>query len=121
MDDIDVRSIAGNVGVNLTFASGSTIFNAGEPASCLYIVQSGLVEIVINERVTDVCGPNDAIGVLSMVDGGPQGMSAHVKEPAVVTAIDKRKFRFMIDEVPHFSSYVMGVMARRIRELGKVV
>jgi len=121
MSEYDFRAVAGNMGVNLTFAEGSQIFKAGDPASCLYLIQSGVVDIVINDKVTDTCGPNDAIGLLSMVDKGPQGMTARVRQDAVVTAIDPRKFRFMIDEVPHFSNYVMSLMAKRIRELGKSV
>jgi CRP-like cAMP-binding protein len=113
--------VAGNMGINLNFAAGSQIFKAGDPATHLYLIQSGAIDIVIHDKVTETCGPNDAIGLLSMVDNGPQGMTARVRQDAVVTAIDQRKFRFMIDEVPHFSKYIMGLMARRIRELGKSV
>jgi hypothetical protein len=28
--------------------------------------------------------------------------------------IDRRKFRFMVDEVPNFALYIIGAMARRI-------
>ena len=41
--------------------------------------------------------------------------------PAEVSVIDKRKFRFMVDEIPNFSLYIMGAMARRIRGMSKAM
>jgi CRP-like cAMP-binding protein len=36
---------------------------------------------------------------------------------SALSSIDKRKFRFMLDEVPYFALYIMRAMARRIRAL----
>ena len=38
----------------------------------MYVVQSGVIEMVIGDKVIEVCGPNEAIGFMSMVDGAPQ-------------------------------------------------
>jgi CRP/FNR family transcriptional regulator, cyclic AMP receptor protein len=35
--------------------------------------------------------------------------------------IDQRTFRFMVDEVPNFALYIMGVVARRIRGMSAVM
>lgn len=35
--------------------------------------------------------------------------------------LDRRTFRFMVYEIPNFSMYVMGAMARRIRGMSKVL
>ena len=35
--------------------------------------------------------------------------------------LDKRMFRFMVDEVPYFSLYIMGAMARRIRGMKEAI
>jgi CRP/FNR family transcriptional regulator, cyclic AMP receptor protein len=65
-----------------------------------------------------VCGPNEAIGFMSVIDGSPRSSTARVKEAAELSIIDKRKLKFMVDEVPNF---VMGAMARRIRSMSKVI
>jgi CRP/FNR family transcriptional regulator, cyclic AMP receptor protein len=119
--DIDMRMFARSAGANVRYAVGSIIFNKGDPGTCMYVVQSGVVEIVIGDRVMEVCGANEAIGFISMIDGAARSSTARVKETAEPSIIDERRFRFMVDEVPNFAIYVMGAMARRIRGMGQVI
>jgi CRP/FNR family cyclic AMP-dependent transcriptional regulator len=113
--DIDMRMFARSAGANVSFAAGTIVFNQGDPGTCMYVVQSGIVEMVIGDKVVEVCWPNEAIGFMSMIDGAPRSSTARVKDTAEFSALDQRKFRFMVDEVPNFAIYVMGTMARRIR------
>jgi len=116
-----MRMFARNAGVNMTFPAGVVVFNQGDPGDCMYVVQSGVIEMLIGDKVVEVCGPNEAIGFMSMIDTAPRSSTARVKEPAEVSVIDKRKFRFMVDEIPNFSLYIMGAMARRIRGMSKAM
>ena len=120
-NDIDMRVFARNAGANVTFTAGATVFNKGDPGTCMYVVQSGVIEMVLGDTVIETCGPNEAIGFMSMIDGASRSSSARVKEACELSAIDQRRFRFMIDEVPNFAQYVLGAMARRIRGMGKVL
>ena len=119
-NDIDMRLFARNAGANINFAAGS-IFNKGDAGSCMYVVQSGVIEMVIGDKVIEVCGENEAIGFMSMVDGAPRSSTARVKEACELSLIDRRKFRFMVDEVPNFALYIMGAMARRIRGMSQAM
>ena len=121
MADIDMRTFAQRVGASVTYAPGSVVFNQGEAGSCMYIVQSGVIEMVIGDKVVEVCGPNEAIGFMSVVDGAPRSSTARVKEACELSLIDQRRFRFMIDEVPNFALYIMGAMARRIRGMSQAM
>ena len=38
-----------------------------------------------------------------------------------LSLIDARTFRFMVYEVPNFSTYIMRVLARRIRGMSRVM
>ena len=119
MSEIDMRIFAKKAGVSLTFPPGSIIFNEGDAGDVCYVVQSGVIEMLIHGRVVDLCGPNEAFGFMSVIDGMPRTSTARVKEPAEISVIDKRKFNFMIDEVPNFAKYIMDSMAHRIRGMGK--
>jgi CRP-like cAMP-binding protein len=77
--------------------------------------------MLIGDTVIETVGSNEAIGFMSMVDGSPRSSTARVKEACELTIIDARAFRFMVDEVPNFAMYIMGVMARRIRGMSQVV
>lgn len=121
MSDIDMRVFAKGAGVSVTYRAGSTVFNKGDPGTCMYVVQSGVIEMMIGNKVVEVCGPNEAIGFMSMIDESPRSSTAFVKEDAELSVLDQRKFRFMVDEVPNFAHYIMGAMARRIRGMGKAM
>jgi CRP-like cAMP-binding protein len=120
-NEIDMRTFARGAGTTMTYAAGATVFEKGEPGTCMYVVQSGVIEMVIGDKVIETCGANEAIGFMSMVDGAPRSSTARVKEACEVSLIDQRRFRFMVDEVPNFAQYVMGAMARRIRGMGQVL
>ncbi len=118
---IDMRTFAKGAGATVSYAAGSIIFTKGDPGNCMYIVQSGVVEMVIGDTVVETCGANEAIGFMSMIDSAQRSSTARVKEACEVSLIDQRKFRFMVDEVPNFAHYIMGAMARRIRGMGEAM
>lgn len=120
-NEIDMRMFAQRAGASITFPAGGTVFNKGDPGTCMYVVQSGVIEMVIGDKVVEVCGPNEAIGFMSMIDGAPRSSTARVRETCELSLIDQRRFRFMIDEVPNFALYIMGAMARRIRGMGQAM
>jgi CRP/FNR family transcriptional regulator, cyclic AMP receptor protein len=120
-NDIDMRMFAQRAGANVTFPAGSIVFNKGDAGNCMYVVQSGVIEMVLGDTVIELCGPNEAIGFMSMVDGAARSSTARVKDACQLSLIDQRKFRFMIDEVPNFALYIMGAMARRIRGMGQTM
>lgn len=121
MSDIDMRMFARNAGVNVTFPAGSVVFSRGDEGSCMYVIQSGVIEMLIGDKVVEVCGANEAIGFMSMIDQSPRSSTAMVREPVEVSVLDQRKFQFMVDEIPNFAMYIMGAMARRIRGMSKVI
>lgn len=116
-----MRTFARNAGANVTYPAGSVVFSRGDPGTCMYVVQSGVIEMMIENRVIEICGPNEAIGFMSMIDNAPRSSTARVKEPVELSIIDQRNFRFMVDEVPNFAAYIMGAMARRIRGMGQAM
>jgi len=119
--DIDMRQFARGAGANITVAAGNIVFSRGDPGDCMYIVQSGIIEMTIHDKVIEVLGPNEALGFMSMIDDQPRSSTARAKEACELTIIDRRTFRFMVDEVPNFALYIMGVLARRIRGMSDVV
>src|ERR1700741_1799757 len=108
-----MRMFARNAGVNITYPAGSVVFNQGDPGDCMYIVQSGVIEMTIGEKIVEVCGPNEAIGFMSMIDTARRPSTARGKDPVELSIIDQRKFRCMVDELPNFALYIIGAMARR--------
>jgi CRP-like cAMP-binding protein len=55
---IDMRTFARGAGATVTYPVGATIFQKGDPGSCMYIVQFGVIDMVIGDTVVETCGAN---------------------------------------------------------------
>ena len=76
---------------------------------------------MIDDKVIETIGANEALGFMSMIDDQPRSSTARAREACELSLIDARTFRFMVDEVPNFATYIMGVLARRVRGMSKVM
>ena len=119
--EIDMRTFAKGAGATIHDAPGGIVFNKSEPGDCMYIVQSGVIDMVIGDTVIETIGANEALGFMSMIDEMPRSSTARAREACELSLIDARTFRFMVDEVPNFSTYIMRVLARRIRGMTKAL
>ena len=119
--DIDMRAFAQRAGKSMIVPAGQIIFNKGDAGDCMYIVLSGTIEMMIGDKVIETIGANQALGFMSMIDAQPRSSTARAKEACELSLIDARTFRFMVDEVPNFATYIMGVLARRIRGMSKAM
>ncbi|HWE75619.1 MAG TPA: cyclic nucleotide-binding domain-containing protein [Stellaceae bacterium] len=119
--DIDMRTFARGAGATIRVAAGGNVFVKGDPGDCMYILQSGTIDMVIGDTVIETIGSNEALGFMSMIDEMPRSSTARARETCELSLIDARTFRFMVDEVPNFSTYIMRVLARRIRGMAKAV
>jgi CRP/FNR family transcriptional regulator, cyclic AMP receptor protein len=119
--DIDMRAFAKSAGATIKVPAGGIVFNKGDAGDCMYILQSGVIDMVIGDKVIETVGPNEAIGFMSMIDTQPRSSTARAQEACELSLIDARTFRFMVDEVPNFASYIMAVLARRIRGMSKAM
>ncbi len=119
--DIDMRAFAKGAGATIKVPAGGTVFSQGDPGDCMYIVQAGIIDMVIGDTVVETIGTNEALGFMSMIDDQPRSSTARAREACELSLIDARTFRFMVDEVPNFATYLMGVLARRIRGMSKAI
>ena len=53
-NEIDMRTFARSAGASVTYPVGSVVFSKDDPGSCMYIVQSGVIEMVIGDRVVEI-------------------------------------------------------------------
>jgi CRP-like cAMP-binding protein len=119
--EIDMRAFAKGAGATIKVPAGGTVFTQGDEGDCMYIVQSGIIDMVIGDTVIETIGANEALGFMSMIDDRPRSSTARAREACELSLIDQRTFRFMVDEVPNFATYIMGVLARRIRGMSKAI
>jgi CRP/FNR family cyclic AMP-dependent transcriptional regulator len=80
--------------VERPFPRHSRLFHQGDPGTGLFVLVSGLVKVVVTseggeEMVLVTLGPGEALGELSIVDGGPRSASAEALEPTAALVITR--------------------------------
>jgi CRP-like cAMP-binding protein len=113
--DIDFRTFARGVGKVVNFARNDVIFRESEPPHFMYVVLSGAVEITSHDKVIETIHEGQALGIVSLIDNHPRATSARAREDCELAVLDRRKFRYMVEEVPNFVWFVMNELTHRLR------
>jgi CRP-like cAMP-binding protein len=104
----------------LEFGPGDVVFRQGEQGDRLFVVQSGVVEVVAAPTdgsepvVVAYLGTGEVIGELALLTGSPRSATVRSPERAVLFAVDKAVFFDLMDILPAFSRNLCVVLAKRL-------
>jgi CRP/FNR family transcriptional regulator, cyclic AMP receptor protein len=113
-------SILVSLGVPVrSFNAGETIFKEGDPATELYVIQSGRVEIRLSNREIDTLNANSIFGEMALIDDAPRSATAIAKTDVTLVPVSEKQFLFLVSNTPFFALKVMRVLARRLRGMNK--
>lgn len=99
------------------FAQGQEIFRAGDGGDAMYVIQTGEVEIRVGDALVEVIGPGGIFGEMALVDRHARSATATAKTDCRLARIDERRFKYLVQQTPHFALEVMRVMATRLRQM----
>ena len=119
-DAIDFGLLVGRVPVR-KFKAGEMIFEEGDPAAELFVVQSGQVEIQTGDRRLDTLYPDSIFGEMALIDAAPRSASAIAATDVTLVPITEKQFLYLISQTPFFALNVMRAMARRLRAANKAM
>jgi uncharacterized membrane protein len=105
------------------FAAGALIFKAGDPGDQLYIIRHGLVRIFTSHdnqeiELTRLCA-GEFFGDLALLDGSPRMASASAKVATEALILGRAQLVNLLSHRPQAAVGMMGVLARRIREVDR--
>jgi CRP-like cAMP-binding protein len=112
---IDVRQFARSVGTVMNYEPEDIIFREGDPPRHVYVILSGTVQISIHGKELETVHEGEALGLMAVLDNQPRTITARAKEACELAMLDKKKFRYMVEEIPNFVWYVMEELAHRLR------
>lgn len=104
-----------------SFTQGQTIFEEGDLADCLYVVQEGEVDVYLEGRVVETVGPGGVIGEMALVDNEPRSATAIARTRCRLVPVDEKGFKLYVHHTPNFALQVMRVMAARLRRMNERV
>lgn len=101
------------------FDAGEKIFLEDDSGGCMYVVQSGKVDVITFGSVLETVGPGGMFGEMALIDDGPRSAAALANEATEAAAIDKAMFVQLVREEPEFALRVMRLLTERIRRIAQ--
>lgn len=107
------------------YDDGEIVVRQGDVGECLYVVQDGEVEILVDQGGTEVvlrsAGRNEILGEMAIFDRQPRSATIRAKGRARILTLDKRNFLRRINEDPSLAFRMIETMSRRVRQLSREV
>lgn len=108
------------------YQDGEVIICEGEEGHCMFVIQEGEVEVLINgennkEIRLGVRREGEFFGEMAIFDRDVRSASVRALGEARVLTVDKKNFMRRVHEDPSLAFRLVETMSRRIRELGEEV
>ena len=114
--DASQRAEFARIAEVLALPAEHTIFDLGDPATALFLIQEGTVRITTTSagaHAIDVAtlGPGSHFGEMALVDKAPRSATARTMEPTSVVRFDYEKTRALLDRSPPIASTFYRALA----------
>jgi CRP-like cAMP-binding protein len=97
------------------FPEGAAVIRKGEPGSNLYIIISGVLDVLVDD---DICitsmETGDVFGEISLLLGTPVSATVRVSQTARLLYIRGKEFRELLDQYPSLQIYFARLLAGRL-------
>jgi CRP/FNR family cyclic AMP-dependent transcriptional regulator len=107
------------------FSAGTTLYYAGAPATELYLIRTGRVQLVKRargiERSIGLYGAEEIVGEEALLPGAHRSASAQAIEPVSALVIESDTFRALVRRRPDLGEGVMRQLARRLQRAGEQI
>lgn len=103
------------------YKDGETIINEGEEGDCMYVIQSGKVEILKSEKgkmvhISELC-KGEFFGEMALFDREMRSSSVRANGDVRILTVDKKTLLRRIQEDPSMAFRFFEKMSNRIRKL----
>jgi CRP/FNR family transcriptional regulator, cyclic AMP receptor protein len=119
--ELDFRVFAREACPVVDVQAGSAVFQLGETGATMYVILSGRIDMMNGDRVIESLGAQQAFGMMSLIDALPRTATALVSEDAQLAVIDRKKYQFMLHELPSFAIFLIQTLANRVRSTARAL
>lgn len=102
------------------YFAGQPVFRAGERTPYLYAVREGEIGLLYGDHELETVTRGGIFGEASIVDDGPQVVTAYARTECILVPVTRREFVFLVHETPMFAFFVMRTFAHRARLMSQV-
>lgn len=103
-----------------TFDAGDIIFKKGDAPACAFLIQSGAVDIVLNngkqDVVVDTLEPGEFFGEMALVDNEPRSASAIARDTTVCIRVQRPDFEERLEASDPLTQAMLKLLVKRLRK-----
>src|SRR5512143_4269462 len=105
------------------YRDGEYVVHQGEEGDCMYVVQSGEVEVIRRSTGREFClavlGPGEFFGEMALVERDVRTASVRALGDASVLTLDKSSFLRQVHQDPSLAFRLLEKLSHRIRDLNE--
>ena len=103
------------------YQTDEVLVRQGEVGNCMYVIQSGKVELIKGSEGHESCvaelGEGDFFGEMEMFEKEPRAVTVRALSEVRVLTIDQKLLLRRIQEDPSLGFRIIQKLSRRVREL----
>ena len=103
--------------------AGEKVFLQDDAGGTMYLVRSGLIDILMFGRVLETVGADGIFGEMSLIDDDPRSASAVCSKPSSLLALSHGDFHHLINKHPDLGKTLplnlSRTISRRLRTTGR--
>ncbi len=107
------------------YKDGEVIIKQGEKGNCLYVIQEGWVEVILETPEGDIkvaeLGQSDFFGEMGLFDEDVRSCTVRASGDAKILTIDKRNFLKSIHRDSSLAYRLLEKMSNRLRDANKKI
>ncbi len=102
------------------YEAGAYLFRAGDSGESLYVVISGILEVVLaagtaDEMLLRICGPGEYVGEMSLImPEGQRTASVRAREKTRLWMMTRTKFNEVLARWPTLAYSMVGILSQRL-------
>ena len=95
-------------------APGEFLYREGDKADRMYVLLEGEIDIRIGDYVK-TAREGAIVGEGALIEDRPRAANAVAKSACRLAQIDRQRFDFLVQQHPHFATYVMKSLVDHLR------
>ena len=121
LDKNDIKDVVSFLRVK-KYPRDSLVLKKGAPAQNLYIIISGVADVLDEEGVRlSRLGRGDVFGEMSLIGDQPVGATVKVVKAATIIFIKGRDFKHILNKFPSIQMYLAKLLAQRLAKSNIIV
>lgn len=101
--------------------TGETLFKEGDPGDHMYVIRSGEMDMIIDNRIFMTLQAGDLFGEMALVDDKPRSATAKARSDCRIIVVDEKRFNFLVQQAPTFALHMMRTLVSRLRRMNQII